>query len=193
MKVFGLTGGIGMGKSAAAQLLTEWGIPVVDTDLVARQVVQPGEPALAELAAAFGPDILGPDGQLRRERLAERIFTDVEAHQRLEAILHPRIRAAWVRQVEEWRREGRAAVAVAIPLLFETNAASHFDAIICVACSERSQTERLAARGWSQEQIAQRCRAQWPIEKKMALSDYVVWSEGGKELLADQLRRIVAK
>jgi len=180
-----------MGKSAAARLLAERGIAVVDTDVVAREIVEPGQPALAELAAEFGGAVLGPDGRLLRDKLAVMVFSDQAARSRLEAILHPKIRAEWAGRVELWRAEDRPLAVVVIPLLFETNAAAHFDATVCVACTARTQEERLRTRGWSLPQIEDRRRAQWPVEKKMALSDYVVWSEGSLELLDEQLVRIV--
>jgi dephospho-CoA kinase len=191
MKVFGLTGGIGMGKSTADKLLRERGVPVVDTDLLARQVVEPGQPALAEIQQCFGPEITGADNRLRRDELARRVFNDPAALKQLESILHPRIRHLWQQQVEIWRAEGQPRVAVVIPLLFETDAKSNFDAVICIACSAASQSQRLQARGWNQEQIEKRIRAQWPIEKKMELSDFVVWTEGSLEVHGEQLRRII--
>lgn len=180
-----------MGKSAAARLLAEHGVAVVDTDVVARQIVEPGQPVLRELAAEFGDAIIGPDGRLRRDKLAGVVFSNEEARRRLEAILHPRIRAAWTWQLELWRAENRPVAVVVIPLLFETGATAHFDATICVACSSGTQEERLRPRGWTLPQIEERRRAQWPVERKMALSDFVVWSEGGLDLLNEQLARIV--
>ena len=191
MKSFGLTGGIGMGKSTAAKLLSERGIAVVDTDAIARDIVEPGQPALSELAAEFGGAVVGPDGRLLRDKLAGIVFSDEDARRRLEGILHPRIRAEWAGRLERWRAEGRPIAVVVIPLLFETNSAGHFDATVCVACTVGTQEERLKSRGWSLPQIEERRRAQWPVEKKMALSDYVVWSEGSLELLDEQLVRIV--
>ena len=191
MKVFGLTGGVGMGKSTAAQLLRDRGIRVVDTDDLARQVVEPGQPALAEVLAAFGPEMAGPDGQLRRSELARRVFADSDARRRLEAILHPRIRLLWRAQVEAWRAEGQPIAVVVIPLLFETKAEAELGATICLACSVATQQGRLLARGWSAEQIEQRNRAQWPIEQKIARADYVVWTEAGLDVHAAQIERIL--
>ena len=191
MKVLGLTGGIGMGKSTAAQLLRERGIPVVDTDDLARQVVEPGQPALAEVVAAFGPQITGPDGRLRRDELARRVFADSAARQRLEQILHPRIRTLWRAQMETWRAEGRAIAVVVIPLLFETKAEAELDATICVACSAATQQERLRARGWTLEQIEQRLKAQWPTEQKMTRADYLIWTEASLDVHAAQIERIL--
>ncbi|MBI3192439.1 MAG: dephospho-CoA kinase, partial [Pedosphaera parvula] len=108
MKLLGLTGGVGMGKSTAADLLARRGVPVIDTDAIARHVVEPGQPALQEIHAAFGPAAIAPDGTLQRGELARRVFTDPHARRQLEAILHPRIRAVWQAQVEAWRAAGRA-------------------------------------------------------------------------------------
>jgi dephospho-CoA kinase len=192
MKVLGLTGGIGMGKSTSARFLRERGVPVVDTDELARQIVEPGQPALAEVLAAFGPQIAGPDGHLRRDELARRVFADPAARQRLEAILHPRIRALWRTQVETWRTEGRPLAVVVIPLLFETGADAELDRTICVACSAATQHQRLQARGWPPEQIEQRLQAQWSAEAKMARADCLVWTEAGLDVHAAQIDRILA-
>jgi len=191
MKTYGLTGGIGMGKSTAAKILAGRGVPIVDKDAIARQVVEPGEPALAEVAEKFGRELIDADGRLDRAALGRRVFADEAARKELEAILHPRIRAIWQAQLASWRNEGRVAGVVVIPLLFETNAASQFDCVVCVACSFASQRRRLIERGLSAEQIDQRVKAQLPIEKKMALSDFVVWTEGSVEVHAEQLGRII--
>ena len=193
MKVLGLTGGLGMGKSASAQLLRARGVPVVDTDELARRVVEPGQPALAEVREAFGPEILGPDGQLRRDELAQRVFADPAARRRLEEILHPRIRALWRAQTETWRAEGLPVSVVVIPLLFETKAEAELDATICVACSAATQQERLRTRGWSIEQIQQRLQAQWPAETKIQRADYLVWTEAGLDVHAVQIDRILRR
>jgi dephospho-CoA kinase len=191
MKVLGLTGGIGMGKSAAARILRERGVPVVDTDDLARQVVEPGQPALAEVVVVFGSYMVGPDGRLRRNEMARLIFSDANARQRLEEILHPPIRALWRAQVEACRAEGKTLAVVVIPLLFETKAEAELDATICVACSVATQAQRLQARGWTAEQIDQRNRAQLPVEQKIARADYVVWTEGELSVHAAQIDRIL--
>ena len=191
MKLFGLTGGIGMGKSAAAQIFERRGVPVVDTDILARRIVEPGQPALAEIQRVFGDHVVAPDGELRREELARIIFSDPAARQKLESITHPRIRELWGQQVDLWRAQNRPVGVVVIPLLFETNAESEFDATICVACSTATQRKRLQDRGWTPEQIAQRIAAQLPIDKKIAKADFVAWNEGSMEVLAEQLERMV--
>lgn len=191
MKLFGLTGGIGMGKSTSASLLSLGGVPVIDTDVIAHEIVEPGRPALTEIAATFGPELIDTEGQLRRAELAEIVFSAPEKLKELEAILHPIIRDRWLGQAAIWRREGRAAGVVVIPLLFETDAPSHFDAIICTACSPRTQHERLRARAWPENQIEQRISAQWPVEKKIAAANFVVWTEGAMETHRLQLERIL--
>lgn len=191
MKTIGLTGGIGMGKSACAQLLAWRGAVVVDTDELARQIVEPEAPALAEVREAFGPEVIGPEGRLQREVLARLVFADVIARKKLEAILHPRIRALWKAQLESWRVADKLLAVVVIPLLFETDAAGEFDQIICVACSAATQRERLLARGWTEAQIAQRIAAQLPAEEKMRRSHHVIWTEGGMDVHAQQVYRLV--
>ena len=181
-----------MGKSAAASLLAEQGVPVIDTDGIAREIVEPGQPALQEVVKAFGPDVLDPQGRLRRDELARRVFPDPAARQRLEEILHPRIREAWLAQVGRWIQDNRPIGVIVIPLLFETDAASQFTATVCVACSSATQLARLRARGWTDEQISQRLAAQWPIDKKIAPSDFVIWTEGPLAIHAQQLQRVLS-
>lgn len=192
MKVCGLTGGAGMGKSTAAGFLRERGAQVVDTDELARELVQPGQPALAEIQDAFGKNLIAPDGQLRREELARIVFADAVARKKLEAILHPRIRERWLAQIEAWRLGNHPLAVVVIPLLFETQAEPHFDKIICVACSTAAQRERLLARGWTPEQIQQRNTAQLPVEQKIARADFVIWTDGNLESHSAQIARILA-
>jgi dephospho-CoA kinase len=191
MKVCGLTGGVGMGKSTAAEFLRACRVPVVDTDELARQLVQPDRPALAEIQAEFGKSLMTPDGRLRRDKLAQIVFADAAARKKLEAILHPRIRERWLAQIEAWRGENHPLAVVVIPLLFETRAESSFDKILCVACSVATQRERLLARGWTPNQIGQRLAAQWPVEQKVARSDFVVWTDGTLDVHTQQLERIL--
>jgi dephospho-CoA kinase len=191
MKVLGLTGGVGMGKSACAQGLRARGFPVIDTDDLAREVVRPGEPSLREIRSVFGPDVFSSDGQLLRAELARRVFTDPTARRLLEAILHPLIRQRWRAQVETWRTQRLPNAIVVIPLLFETQGERELDETICVACTAATQRERLTARGWSPEEIDQRVQAQWPAEVKMARADYVIWTEGDLGVAAEQIDRIL--
>jgi len=178
MKLLGLTGGVGMGKSTAAGFFSQLGARVVDTDEIARELVQPGQPALVEIRHEFGDEVFLPDGSLNRAALAEKVFADDAARKKLEAILHPRIRERWSAQVEIWQKVNVPLAVVVIPLLFETQAEAAFDKIISVACSPSSQSERLQARGWRHDQIRRRIAAQLPVEQKLARSHFVVWTEG---------------
>ena len=200
-----------MGKSTAATFLSQRGVTIVDTDLLARQLVEPGQPALEEIRHAFGADILAPDGTLRRDVLARRVFSDSAARKTLEAILHPRIRQLWQAQLANWRAESSTAdsgprqpkhlttehsnarfFCVVIPLLFETHAENEFDATFCVACSPGTQRQRLSSRGWTAEQISQRIQSQLPIEEKMARADYVIWNDASLDVLSAQFNRVLA-
>jgi dephospho-CoA kinase len=172
-------------------LLRERNVPVVDTDVLAREVVEPGEPALEEIAAAFGHEVLDSTGRLNRAEVARQVFANPPLREKLESILHPRIRERWLAQVLAWRTQGHRRAAVIIPLLFETNAQEECDFAVAVACSAQSQQKRLAARGWTPEQIHQRVAAQWPTAKKIEAADFLVWTEGPMEVHAAQLERIL--
>jgi dephospho-CoA kinase len=191
MICLGITGGIAMGKSMCGEVLRSMGIPVVDTDDLARALVAPGEPSLAEIRRAFGPTVITPDGTLNRSALAQRVFASTDERATLEAILHPRIRDGWLRQTRRWKEEGQPVVAVIIPLLFETQAEAHFRATVCVSCSQVTQFGRLRARGWDPDQSRARLEAQWPVEKKMSLANFVVWTEGVIENHRAQVERII--
>jgi dephospho-CoA kinase len=193
MKLLGLTGGVGMGKSTVAEYFCKYGAQVVDTDELAHQLVEPGQSALAEIQAVFGNIIVAPDGQLRRQELAQIVFTNATARKKLEAILHPRIRERWLAQIEIWRNEGCELAVVVIPLLFETSAEPEFDKTVCVACSAASQRERLLKRGWTPDEISRRITSQLPIEQKIAQADFVVWTDGTLESTAEQVGRIVSR
>ena len=186
-RVLGLTGGVGMGKSTAARLLKKAGLPVVDSDDLAREVVQPGTDALAEIAAEFGEGFLNTDGSMNRVKMASTVFQDDAARKRLEAIIHPRVRVVWEKQIEQWREQKRPVGVVVIPLLFEVDLQDSFDAVLCVACTANTQRARLRERNWSDDQIADRIAAQMDIAQKMNLADHVLWNEGTLEQLGEQL------
>jgi len=192
MKTLGLTGGIGMGKSVAAQFFRDRGAQVVDADELAHELVEPGQPALAEIQTVFGRNVVAPGGQLHRDELARIVFVDPAARKKLEAILHPRIQARWLAQIETWRREGRPLAVAVIPLLFETKSESRFDQTVCVACSAANQHQRLLKRGWTPEQIRLRIAAQTPVGEKIARSDFVIWTGGDLENHSQQIDRILA-
>jgi dephospho-CoA kinase len=191
-RVIGITGGVGMGKSTAAKLLREQGVPVLDSDDIAREVVAVGEPALMEISEIFGADFLNAKGQLDRAKMAAHIFGNDAEREKLETIIHPRVRERWLAQMETWRADDVPLGVVVIPLLFEVGAEAEFDFIICVACTGNTQRERLRARGWDDAQIAARIAAQMDVAQKIERADQVMWTEGDVGLLREQLQRILA-
>lgn len=187
----GLTGGIGMGKSTAAELLVQRGIAVVDTDRLAREVVAPGSPALDEIGRQFGPGVIARDGSLRRDALASLVFADESKRHQLEAILHPRIRELWLAFVRQQESERSPACVVVIPLLFETGAEKSFDHVVCTACAPGTQLARLRARGWSEGQCRQRLAAQWPTQRKVDCAHTVIWTEVSRDIHGEQWDRVL--
>jgi len=183
----GITGGVGMGKSTCASLLRDQGVPVIDTDDLARELVQPGQLALVEIQDEFGDGMLTESGELNRTALASVVFGDPAARRRLEAILHPRIQRAWLEQLAMFAAQGHPLAAVVIPLLYETAVEPQFDAVVCVACSEVEQAARLAARNWSAAEADRRQAAQLAVPQKMQRADFVIWTEGKIEAHRQQL------
>jgi dephospho-CoA kinase len=181
-----LTGGIASGKSLVADSFAALGVPVIDTDVIARQVVEPGEPALAEVVTAFGPGVLGADGRLDRRRLRELIFADATARRRLEAILHPAIRIEMERQ--SLAADGPYQVLV-IPLLTEGGRRDHVDRVLVVDVPESLQVERLITRdSVSREQALASLGAQATRAARLAFADDVIDNTGS----AGDLRAKVA-
>jgi len=172
----GLTGGIASGKSTVAELFAALGVPVIDTDQLARALVEPGQPALAAIAAAFGPGLIGDGGRLDRAQLRARIFASPEARARLEAILHPRIRRATLAACSE---AGGPYQLIVVPLLFESGFDALVDRALVVDCTEDRQRQRLASRdGETPERIEQILAAQLPREQRLAAADEVLPNEG---------------
>ncbi|HEV8543360.1 MAG TPA: dephospho-CoA kinase [Verrucomicrobiae bacterium] len=191
MELVGLTGGVGMGKSTVADYLSVRGELVIDTDVLAREIVEPGKPALEEIRREFGPEVIQVGGQLDRSALARIVFGDESRRRALEQLLHPLIRAAWREQAGNWARKGARRAVVVIPLLFETGAQSELTRTICVGCSGATQRRRLTMRGWSAEEIERRIGAQWPILQKMNSADGVVWNESHREICLEQTARLM--
>jgi len=181
MRVLGLTGGIGSGKSIVAEMFAELGATVIDADQIARDIVEPGQPALGEIVSSFGRDILLPDGRLHRAKLAEIIFGDPAARARLNAITHPRIRERMEVEVAA-RRSGPGALILDIPLLFENGRQSSVEKVIVVWVDLETQRRRLTERdGLTAEAAGQRIAAQMPLDDKRARADYVIDNSGDRE------------
>jgi dephospho-CoA kinase len=189
--IYGLTGGVGMGKSTAAKILEKRGVSVVDSDELARQVVEPGQPALDEIIDQFGDGFIDSAGRLDRAKMAQQIFGDDTVREQLEAIIHPRVRVQWQRNISEWREQQISAGVVVIPLLFEVEVQDQFDVVLCVACSASTQRERLRQRKWGEEQISARIASQMDVVEKMNLADHVLWNEGNLDVLREQINSIL--
>ena len=174
----GITGGVGMGKSMASQLIYERGFKVTDTDEIARELVEPGKPALEEIVKAFGPEVLMDNGELNRKKVSELVFSDASIRKVLEGILHPIIHEIWQHSLNIWEAENEKLGVVVLPLLYENEYEMHFDKVVCIACSEEVQRDRLCQRGWSDLEIDRRIKAQLLIEEKKKRADYVVWTDG---------------
>jgi dephospho-CoA kinase len=181
-----------MGKSTVADHLSRQGEHLIDTDVLARELVAPGQPALEEIAASFGAGVINRDETLNRAALGFVVFRDVEKRRKLESILHPRIRQAWRDWAAKVASDGVHRAVVVIPLLFETGAERELDLTICVACGSETQTRRLQARGWTEEEITGRLAAQMPIREKMERAGRVVWNDTSLEVCQLQVARIFA-
>lgn len=184
----GLTGGIACGKSTVIRLLERQGCKVLDADQIAREVVAPGTPGLAEVLRVFGPEVQDPQtGGLNRNAMADIAFEDPAALRRLQELLHPRV---YVRIAEETARlRRRGPVVVEVPLLFETAGEEGFDQVWVVACSPGIQQKRASLRGWDQREFSRRNKAQMPLSQKMGAADLVIWNELSMEWLKPQIDR----
>lgn len=188
-----LTGGIASGKTTVADLFAARGVTLIDTDVLAREVVEPGEPALERVIAEFGPGVLGPDGRLDRRRLRETIFGSAEARRTLESILHPAIRAAMEQRSRATAAAGPYQVLV-IPLLAEGGRRDHVDRVLVVDAPEDVQISRLMARDRvSEEQARASLRAQAQRSARLAMADDVVTNTGRIEDLVAQVDALHAK
>lgn len=185
MKLIGLTGGIGSGKSTVATLCRERGWRIVDADAIARDVVQPGQPALSELAAAFGKDILLADGQLNRKELARRAFADKEHTELLNSITHPRIQEETQRQFAAARGDGCDFAVYDMPLLVDNGLDKDMDCVIVVDVAPEERVRRLiTSRGLEEDDARRRIAAQVPDEVRLAAATHFIDNNG----TLDQLR-----
>jgi dephospho-CoA kinase len=184
-----LTGGIATGKSHVLRHLAARGVPTIDADVLAREVVSPGTAALQAIAARFGAGVLDASGALNRRALADRVFADAGARKDLEAIVHPAVYDAIGEWLARLDAAGRDPVAVAdIPLLYETGHEGDFDRVIVTRCEPAQQIARLQARdGLSEAEARARLAAQWPVEEKAARAHYVIDTNGS---VADTNRHV---
>jgi dephospho-CoA kinase len=184
----GLTGGIGSGKSTVAALLAQRGAQVVDADRIAREVVEPGTPGLAAVVAEFGQGVLTADGALDRPALAARVFADPAARARLDAVVHPLVRARAADLVA--RAPADAVVVQDVPLLVETGQAGSFDLVLVVETDVDTRVARLVDRGLSAEDARARIASQATDEQRRAVADVVLRNDGDRAALAAQVERL---
>lgn len=174
--LLGVTGGIASGKSAVSEMLSELGSPLIDFDLIARQVVEPGTPGLAKIVDYFGHQVLAEDGTLDRRKLSDIVFGDMEKRKKLESFTHPLIYEEFFKQANEIvAKDPKAIIQVAVPLLIELNLQYLFDKLLVIHVPDKVQIERLAERdGISREEAANILKAQLPIDEKLQFADFVV-------------------
>jgi dephospho-CoA kinase len=188
MRLIGLTGGIGSGKSTVDRMLAARGAAVIDADLLAREVVEPGQPALAEIAAEFGRGVLLPDGRLDRPALGAVVFSDAERRERLNAITHPRVGELMAQRIAAALAGDAPLVVVDIPLLFEGGRQAQFEGVLLVWVPPAVQLQRLVERDRMGEAEARaRIAAQMPIDSKRALATWVVDNSGAVDATERQV------
>lgn len=192
MRVIGLTGGIATGKSTVSNYLLSLGIPVIDADLISREVVEPGQPGLLKLLQKLGPEILTQDGQLNRPALAKKLFHNEAVRQQVNQLLHPLIYDRMFERVAAFQSQGEALVFLDIPLLFETQTKNLFDDIWLVYVPETIQLERLMKRDQlSQEAAVARIASQLSIEEKRLLADVIIDNSGTIEVTLAQVKSLL--
>ena len=190
----GLTGGIATGKSAVAAMLREMGFNVIDADSIARQLIEPGQPAYREVVDEFGLSILNADGSINRANLATLVFADPVKLARLNAILHPRVEGLIHRQFDEWSRDStRAASFVEAALLVEAGYHQKLDGLIVTWCRPEQQLERLRARGFTDEDARRRIAAQLPEAEKLRHATSRIDCSGSLEDTRKQVEALAAK
>ena len=188
MLIIGLTGGIGCGKSAVAERFASFGVPVIDADDIARQVVAKGQPALAEIALHFGPKTMNEDGTLNRRALRETIFQDSDARRALEGILHPRIRTEMARQLESLN----APYAIlSIPLLLETGQEKTVDRVLVIDCPQDTQIRRVCTRDRiNPDQVRSILAVQCSRSDRLARADDIIDNSASPEALTPQVEHL---
>lgn len=190
----GLTGGIGSGKSTVAGMLAEHGIPVIDADLIAREIVEPGQPALRELAEAFGEEVLHADGSLNRAELAGRAFVDEEHTLLLNSITHPRIREETERRFAAAEQDGAGSVIYDMPLLVDNGLHTGMDLTVVVDVDVETRIARLvSSRGLDEQDARRRIAAQIDDETRRAAADVIIDNNGGLDALAPQIELLMVR
>ena len=194
MKLIGLTGGIASGKSTVAAILRRLGASIVNADELSREVVQPGQDAWNEITKSFGSDILQEDMTLDRKKLRKIVFDNPEARKKLEAIVHPRVRALAEKRISELAASGSSVIVYEVPLLFEAQIHLWLRPVILVACDIETQKKRLLERDHLTELEAQQhLDARMSLEEKRKLADSVIENDGTLEELEQDVRAVLQK
>ena len=190
--LLGVTGGIASGKTTVANMLRELGAPIVDFDLIARQVVEPGQPALKDIVEYFGKQVLNPDGTMDRKKVSDIVFRDFEKRKKLESFIHPRMGEVVNRQIHEYAaKDPEAIIQVVVPLMIELNLQWRYSKLLLVYVPQEKQIERLAKRdGISQEEAAHILKSQLSIDEKLGYADYVVHNDGSLEETRKQVEEL---
>lgn len=192
MKWLGLTGGIACGKSTVSRMLMERNVPVIDADLIAKEIVLPGSPGLKSIEREFGSDIILQDGNLDRRKLGQKVFGNPDQLHKLEEITHPLIRAEVRRRRRSLEDMNEPLAIYDIPLLFETKAEDQFDGIIVISCTREQQRERLRRRNqWTEEEIEMRIASQIPIQFKEEKADFVLYNNKDEQHLLKEVQRLM--
>lgn len=189
--VVGLTGGIASGKTTVSEMFADLGIPIIDADDLAREVVEPGTPGLQAIVEEFGEDVLDENGRLDRKKVGELVFGDEEARETLNAIMHPRIGAAGAKYIQGYQDHPAPYVMYEGALLVETGAYKGFSALVVVSADESVQRLRLIARdGFTVSEANARIESQLPLARKVAVADYVVTNNGNLESTKEQVTQV---
>ena len=190
--VVGLTGGIASGKSTVSDMLEKLGAPLIDFDLIARQVVEPGTHGLEAIVNYFGKQILAKDGTLDRKKLSKIVFEDFEKRKKLESFTHPPIYEEFFKQIDAIaKKDPNAVIQVSIPLLIEQNMQYAFDNLIFVYVSQKTQIERLAQRdGISIKKAANILKSQLPIDEKVGFANFIINNQNTVEETRKQVNKM---
>lgn len=191
MRVIGLTGGIASGKSTVSRMFADLGAKVVDADKIAREVVEPGKPALADIVKTFGADMLLPNGELDRKKLGAVVFNDPQKRAQLNAITHPRIAATVQERLDELRKQGAEVAIYEAALIVENKIHLGLEGLIVVAIDEENQIDRMARRDeLTREEAQKRIHAQAPLSDKIAVADWVIETNGALPSTREKVAKV---
>lgn len=196
MEVYGLTGGIGSGKSTVAAMLEEYGVPVVSADELSRMVVAPGSEGLADVVEAFGREVLDERGELDRKKMGKIVFANADKRRALEAILHPRIRERYEQVLDALEKAGHPVMVYEVPLLFEKklHMQDEMKAVILVASAADNRIARVKDRdALTTEEVLARMRAQLPEDEKRRLADYIILNDGDLDDLRREVEYLISR